>query len=83
MHGPWWNFAGYDLAHSQVDLVGALFVLALSVLLSVGIRETATTNNVFVVLKISALMVFIVAGAFLFHASNLHDFSPHGWGKLL
>ncbi len=83
MHGPWWNLAGYDLAHSQVDIVGALFVIALSVLLSVGIRESATTNNVFVVLKISALMVFIVAGAFLFHAANLHNFNPMGWGKLL
>ena len=82
MHGPWWNLAGYDFAHSQVDLIGALFVLALSVLLSVGIRESASTNNVFVVLKISALLVFIVAGAFLFHGVNLADFNPMGWGKL-
>ncbi|HEY8314302.1 MAG TPA: amino acid permease [Candidatus Baltobacteraceae bacterium] len=82
MHGPWWDFAHYDLLHSQVDIVGALFVLALSALLSIGIRESATTNNIFVVLKIGALMVFIVAGLFLFHASNLHDFSPFGWGKL-
>ncbi|PZR56030.1 MAG: amino acid permease [Candidatus Meridianibacter frigidus] len=82
MHGAWWNLAGYDFAHTQVDLVGALFVLALSALLSIGIRESATTNNIFVVLKISALMVFIVAGIFLFHAANLHDFNPMGWGRL-
>lgn len=82
MHGAWWQFGLYDFAHSQVDVVGALFVLALSVLLSIGIRESATTNNVFVVLKISALLVFIVAGIFLFHAANLHNFNPFGWGKL-
>ena len=82
MHGPWWNAGGYDVAHSQVDVIGALFVVALSVLLSIGIRESATTNNVFVVLKISALLVFIVAGAFLFHAANLHNFNPFGWGNL-
>jgi APA family basic amino acid/polyamine antiporter len=54
----------------------------LSVLLSVGIRESATTNNIFVVLKISALFVFIIAGMFLFHAFNLHDFNPKGIGAL-
>ncbi|MBC5816645.1 MAG: amino acid permease [Candidatus Eremiobacteraeota bacterium] len=82
MHGAWWQLGLYDFAHSQVDLVGALFVLALSVLLSIGIRESATTNNIFVVLKISALLVFIVAGIFLFHAGNLQHFNPFGWGKL-
>jgi APA family basic amino acid/polyamine antiporter len=60
-----------------------VFVLALSALLSIGIRESATTNNIFVVLKISALIVFIIFGAFLFHAANLHDFNPKGWGALV
>jgi APA family basic amino acid/polyamine antiporter len=81
--GPWWLPGSYDVAHSQYDVIGALFVLALSLLLSVGIRESATTNNIFVVLKISALIVFVIAGLFLFHAANLHDFNPHGWGKLV
>jgi APA family basic amino acid/polyamine antiporter len=83
IHGGWWQPAAYDLAHSQFDVVGALFVLVLSGLLAIGIRESATANNVFVVLKISALIVFIVAGAFLFHAANLHDFNPKGIGALV
>jgi APA family basic amino acid/polyamine antiporter len=83
MHGAWWQPWTYDLAHSQCDVIAALFVLGLSVLLSVGIRESASTNNLFVVLKISALLVFVVAGAFLFHAANLHDFNPKGWGALI
>lgn len=83
IHGQWWQLGSYDLASSQFDVVGALFVLLLSVLLAIGIRESATTNNVFVVLKISALMVFIVAGLFLFHAYNLHDFNPKGIGALV
>jgi basic amino acid/polyamine antiporter, APA family len=82
INGGWWQPWTYDLLHSQYDVVGAGFVLALSVLLSIGIRESATTNNVFVVLKISALLVFIVAGAFLFHAANLHDFNPMGLGQI-
>ena len=83
IHGPWWQPGSWDLLHSQYDIVGALFVLALSALLSVGIRESATTNNIFVVLKISALIVFVIAGAFLFHAANLANFNPMGLGKLV
>jgi basic amino acid/polyamine antiporter, APA family len=83
IHGAWWQLNTYDLAHSQCDVVAALFVLGLSVLLSIGIRESATTNNIFVVLKISALIVFVIAGLFLFHAFNLHDFNPKGIGSLV
>ena len=80
MHGAWWQFWSWDLARSQYDVVAATFVLVLSVLLCVGIRETATTNNIFVVLKIAALVVFVIAGASLFHAANLVPFVPLGWG---
>jgi APA family basic amino acid/polyamine antiporter len=81
-HGAWWDVAQWDFAHSQYDVVGAVFVLLLSVLLSIGIRETAATNNVFVVLKILALVVFVVAGISLFRPQNLVPFIPLGWGKL-
>src|SRR5277367_2499715 len=56
--GPWWSI---DLAHTQVDLIGALFVLVLSGVLALGISETAVSNNAFVVLKLAALAVFVVA----------------------
>ncbi len=82
IHGAWWQFWTFDLLHSQYDIVGAAFVLLLSALLSLGIRETALTNNIFVVLKISALVVFVVAGLSLFHPANLVPFVPLGWGSL-
>ncbi len=83
MGGPWWQFWRWDLLHSQYDVIAATFIILLSLLLSVGIRESATTNNFFVVLKIGALLVFIVAGIALFHAANFADFNPMGWGGLL
>lgn len=82
IHGAWWLPSNWDVLHSQYDVVGAIFVIVLSLLLSIGIRETATINNIFVVLKIGALIVFICAGLFLFHAANLHNFNPIGWGSL-
>jgi APA family basic amino acid/polyamine antiporter len=81
-HGAWWDVTRWDFLHSQYDVVGALFVLALSVLLCIGIRETATTNNIFVVLKIAALVVFVAFGVTLFHPANLVPFAPQGWGSL-
>src|SRR5271165_1460865 len=78
----WWDASKWDLSHSQYDVVGAAFVLLLSALLSLGIRETAAVNNTFVVLKVLALIVFVVAGASLFHPQNLTPFAPLGWGSL-
>jgi len=77
--GPWWAF---DVKTSQFDVLGALFVLALSGLLAVGIRETATSNNIFVVLKIGALVVFVIAGLSLFAPANLQPFAPDGGGQI-
>lgn len=80
--GPWWALWSFDPARTTVDVVGALFVLALSLLLVVGIRETATGNNIFVILKIGALVVFVAAGLMLFHPANLTPFAPYGWGTI-
>ncbi len=78
----WWNVTRWDFVHSQGDVIGAVFVLLLSALLAIGIRETATTNNIFVVLKITALVVFVAFGVTLFHPANLVPFIPQGWGSL-
>ncbi len=82
IHGAWWQIWTWDFARSQYDIVGALFVIGLSVILSIGIRESATTNNIFVVLKISALIVFVIAGVWLFHPAHFANFAPYGWGAL-
>jgi basic amino acid/polyamine antiporter, APA family len=80
--GPWWALWSFDPAKTTVDVIGALFILALSALLVIGIKETATSNNAFVVIKISALVVFVIVGLQLFHASNLVPFAPLGFGTI-
>jgi APA family basic amino acid/polyamine antiporter len=64
----------------HIDLIGAAFVIVLSALLALGIRETASSNNAFVVIKVGALIVFVIVGVTLFHAAYFHPFAPHGWG---
>jgi APA family basic amino acid/polyamine antiporter len=68
-----------DWSHTTADLIGAVFILILTALIVVGIRETARANNALVVIKVGALLVFIVAGATLFHPHNLTPFNPVGW----
>ena len=80
--GAWWNPLGWDFTHSQYDVIGAVFILLLSALLAIGIRETATTNNIANVLKMAALLVFVVAGATLIHPDRWLPFAPQGWGSL-
>ncbi|MBV8600597.1 MAG: amino acid permease [Candidatus Eremiobacteraeota bacterium] len=71
-----------DPAQLHVDVLGAAFVLVLSLLLAIGIRETATSNNAFVIVKIGALLVFIFAAVALvgIHPSYFTPLSPNGWG---
>jgi APA family basic amino acid/polyamine antiporter len=68
-----------DFTHTTVDLVGAVFILILTILIVIGIKETARANNILVVIKIAALLAFIVAGAALFKPENLANFNPIGW----
>ncbi|MDQ2865217.1 MAG: amino acid permease [Candidatus Eremiobacteraeota bacterium] len=80
--GAWWNPSQWDLSHSQYDVIGAAFIIVLAALLTIGIRETASANNLFNVLKLSALAVFLVAGLTMMHPAHFAAFAPHGWGSL-
>ena len=80
--GPWWALWSFDPAKTTVDPIGALFVLAITLILIAGIKETASSNNVLVVVKIFALLVFIGTAVTLFHPINLTPFAPFGWGQI-
>ncbi len=64
---------GVDLAHSQIDLLAIVAVLAISALLAIGIRESSRTNTLFVAIQVVALIVFVVA---LFGAVSPARFVP-------
>lgn len=80
--GPWWAPWTFDPSKTTVDIVAAAFILVLTVVLVIGIRETATSNNVFVVLKVAALVVFVVAAIPLFVPAHLTPLTPLGWGSI-
>ncbi|MEA2180272.1 MAG: basic amino acid/polyamine antiporter, family, partial [Solirubrobacteraceae bacterium] len=61
-----------------INLPAVVLVLAVTALLIAGVRESARTNTVMVVLKVAILLFFIVVGVTAFNSDNLTPFAPHG-----
>ena len=58
-------------------------MLLLTVVLVRGIRESARTNNIMVLVKIAAILLFIFFGLSFIHPANYTPFSPNGWSGVL
>ncbi|HVX88174.1 MAG TPA: amino acid permease [Gemmatimonadales bacterium] len=70
------------------NLPAFLVVMAITVVLVIGVRESANTNNAMVVLKIGLILFFIAVGAFLIKPEHWtthalveggSGFAPNGW----
>ncbi len=69
---------------SVFDLPAFLVVLAVTILLSIGVRESATTNLILTVFKVGVLFVFIALGAGEVDFSLItEDFAPQGAGGIM
>ena len=69
--------------HFGFNIPAFLVVMFLTVILVRGIRESAEANNVMVILKISAILAFVIAGAQFINRANWHPFAPQGWSGIL
>ncbi|HEV1993771.1 MAG TPA: amino acid permease [Candidatus Acidoferrum sp.] len=69
--------------HLGFNFPAFIIVMLLSVVLVRGIRESAKTNNVMVLLKIVAILVFISFAARFVNPSHWHPFAPNGWPGIL
>ena len=75
IYGPGWHF-GFNWP-------AFIIVMLLTVVLVRGIRESAETNNIMVLLKIIAILVFIGFSARFIHPANWHPYAPNGWPGIL
>jgi APA family basic amino acid/polyamine antiporter len=55
--------------------------LLLTVVLVLGIRESARTNNIMVLIKIAPSSAFVFFGISFIHPGNYHPFSPNGFSE--
>jgi len=62
-----------------INLPAFLIVGLITWLLLLGVRESARTNNVLVVIKLLVLGLFIVAGLTHISSANYTPFAPNGW----
>ena len=81
------DLAGHDLYnpgwHFGFNIPAFLIVMILTVILVRGIRESARTNNILVLVKMAAILVFIFAAASFIHPRYWHPFMPEGWTGVL
>ena len=75
LYAPGWHF-GFNFP-------AFLIVMLLTIVLVRGVRESAETNNVMVLLKIAAILAFIFVGTRFIHPANYHPFAPEGWAGIL
>jgi basic amino acid/polyamine antiporter, APA family len=78
---PVWSAGQWTGAFFNVP--GFLVVFILTVLLVRGVKESAGTNNVMVLIKIGAIVTFFVVGGRLINPVNWHPFAPSGFGGVL
>jgi basic amino acid/polyamine antiporter, APA family len=60
-----------------------IIVMILTVILVRGIRESAETNNVMVLVKLIAILAFITFASRFINTSHWHPFAPNGWPGIL
>jgi basic amino acid/polyamine antiporter, APA family len=81
------DFAGHNLYnpgwHFGFNIPAFLIVMILTVILVRGIRESARTNNILVLVKMAAILVFIFAAASFIKPHYWRPFMPNGWTGVL
>ncbi|MGH9355503.1 MAG: amino acid permease, partial [Terriglobia bacterium] len=83
---PKWTepmLAGGHWSGAYFNVPGFLIVLILTVVLVIGIRESAGANSVMVAVKLVAILVFVAAAAPHIHPENWKPFVPNGWQGVL
>ena len=63
-----------------VNVPAVLIVLGMSVLLYVGIQETAKATNFMVALKMTIIVIFVIAGLKFIDPANWHPYIPANTG---
>jgi APA family basic amino acid/polyamine antiporter len=80
-----WGFLQGGEVGGLINLPAVLVVGFVTTLLVIGTKESATFNAVLVVIKITALTLFLIITLPMIsgHAANFQPFAPRGWGNPL
>lgn len=76
MPGP---AGGFVASGSLLDLPAAVIIALITIILVLGIRESARFNAIMVVIKVAVVVMVIVVGARMVNPANWFPFAPFGW----
>lgn len=65
-----------------VNLPAILIVAVITVVLVIGIKESARFNSAMVLIKLAVVVGFIAVGAVYVKPANWHPFAPNGWAGI-
>jgi len=84
-HLPMWLAAARSAStpHGVFDAFSFLTVILIAILVSVGIRESAGSNSIMVIVKMAILAVFVLVGIKFLNPANWHPFSPNGFHSII
>jgi APA family basic amino acid/polyamine antiporter len=76
-------FAAGHWTGAYFNLPGFLIVFILTLLLVRGVKESAKANNIMVLIKIGAILTFLVVGGMLINPANWQPFAPSGFAGIV
>jgi APA family basic amino acid/polyamine antiporter len=73
---------GFILSKGGIINLPAMFIVfILTIILVVGVKESARFNNIIVIIKVTVILIFLIAGVWFISSANWHPFIPENTGK--
>lgn len=66
-----------------INLPAFAIIWVLTILLMIGVKESARFNNIIVIIKLSTIAIFITLASMHLNTNNWHPFMPFGWFSML
>ncbi|HEX5432196.1 MAG TPA: amino acid permease [Bryobacteraceae bacterium] len=76
-------FANGQRTGAIFNLPAFLLLMVLSWILVRGVRESAKANNIMVIVKVAAILLFVFGAAKAINTANWHPFMPNGFTGVL
>jgi APA family basic amino acid/polyamine antiporter len=77
------GFTKAPMLGGLINLPAFAIIWTLTILLMIGVKESARFNNIIVIIKLSTIAIFITLASMHLNANNWHPFMPFGWFSTL
>ena len=82
-YNAWQHAPGSGSFRIIMNIPALCIVVLITWIVYIGIRESRTANNTFVLIKLGVILAVIIAGAFYVSPPNWHPFMPNGFAGVM